>query len=476
MGDASDSQEQPVLESAELEMKKKRLLEELESALAPKDAGVKTVTALPASLALGIEVIDETALLDSVVKNGGPRQQPSSRRRGGPKNNNSNIGHGLRKIEERPKLKSTLKNGNNKYSRKELEALRFVNLTQQRKFWKAIHAAFQSTVASEYDTLASTPLPHNKPILSAVYCESRDGELQHMGSSENITSHSSTTEDGASIVEECVEDDDSDDDYASIQRPAFLVDGEPNFDSGPPEDGWEYLRRVRWEADHIPKVKIAKLDRGKFNQEQSPYMPKIPDIAKCPDHLLPLKQWEDVFLAEFSTLRTNLSCLDGNLGVHHSQLVGNDCGEFSGVMNKDVLLGKTNNASANLTAEDKDRTVSPENTESKTSVDKTSSSSPSSPLLSAILAMDSVTRVKTLLKRIRLLEAADTVTRDDCMWLFALCATVDTPLYADTCAALRSLLRRCASIRAGKVALDDEVVMLNILATISGRYFGQSEN
>lgn len=60
----------------------------------------------------------------------------------------------------------------------------------------------------------------------------------------------------------------------------------------------------RWEADHIPKVKIAKLDRGKFNQEQSPYMPKIPDIAKCPDHLLPLKQWEDVFLAEFSTLRT----------------------------------------------------------------------------------------------------------------------------------------------------------------------------
>jgi len=145
-------------------------------------------------------------------------------------------------------------------------------------------------------------------------------------------------------------------------------------------------------------------------------------------------------------------------------------------MNKDVLLGKTNNASANLTAEDKDRTVSPENTESKTSVDKTSSSSPSSPLLSAILAMDSVTRVKTLLKRIRLLEAADTVTRDDCMWLFALCATVDTPLYADTCAALRSLLRRCASIRAGKVALDDEVVMLNILATISGRYFGQSEN
>lgn len=42
------------------------------------------------------------------------------------------------------------------------------------------------------------------------------------------------------------EDDDSDEGYASIQRPAFVVQGEPNFDSGPPEDGLEYLRRVRY--------------------------------------------------------------------------------------------------------------------------------------------------------------------------------------------------------------------------------------
>ncbi|WJX15438.1 hypothetical protein P8452_05581 [Trifolium repens] len=34
----------------------------------------------------------------------------------------------------------------------------------------------------------------------------------------------------------------------------------------------------------------------------------------------------------------------------------------------------------------------------------------------------------------------------ECTWLFALCAAVD----ADTCTALRSLLRKCASIRAGK--------------------------
>lgn len=53
-------------------------------------------------------------------------------------------------------------------------------------------------------------------------------------------------EDGHSVLEERNEDDDSEDEYTSIQRPAFYVDGEPNFESGPPEDGWEYLRRVRY--------------------------------------------------------------------------------------------------------------------------------------------------------------------------------------------------------------------------------------
>lgn len=45
--------------------------------------------------------------------------------------------------------------------------------------------------------------------------------------------------------EEYYEDEDSDSEYVSIQRPAFYVTGEPDFDSGPPQDGLEYLRRVR---------------------------------------------------------------------------------------------------------------------------------------------------------------------------------------------------------------------------------------
>nr|KYP75396.1 hypothetical protein KK1_008124 [Cajanus cajan] len=164
MGDVSDSHEQALLDSAEFQMKKKRLLEELESAL-----DKKTVTAQPSPLALGIEVIDETALLHSVANN-----LPSSRRRGGGAKNN-------RRTDEtplpRPKSKPKPKIGNHSYSRKELEGLRFVNMAQQRKFWKAIHAAFQTSVANEYDTLASNLLPHNKPILilcSRIFVDLKD--------------------------------------------------------------------------------------------------------------------------------------------------------------------------------------------------------------------------------------------------------------------------------------------------------------
>jgi survival of motor neuron protein-interacting protein 1 len=53
--------------------------------------------------------------------------------------------------------------------------------------------------------------------------------------------------------EEEEEEEDSEEDVDSFQPRAFAVEGEPDFASGPPQDGWEYLRRVRqvWEASMI---------------------------------------------------------------------------------------------------------------------------------------------------------------------------------------------------------------------------------
>ena len=65
-----------------------------------------------------------------------------------------------------------------------------------------------------------------------------------------------------------------------------------------------------------------------------------------------------------------------------------------------------------------------------------------------------------LRKRISLFESSNDLLKEDCVWLFALCAVVETPLDADTCASLRCLLRRCAHLRASKAEVDDDVIIV----------------
>ncbi|GJR47246.1 GEM-associated protein 2 [Tanacetum coccineum] len=149
-------------------------------------------------------------------------------------------------------------------------------------------------------------------------------------------------------------------------------------------------------------------------------IPKIMVIAACPEHLMPSKEWEDVFLADFSKLRLALA--------EH---------------------------------------VIQENHDSYQTDDGT---------LQTIMDMEPVARVTMLRKHISSLETLSSLGITDCAWLFALCAAIDTPLDADTSALLRYLLRKCAALRAEKMCLDDEVIMLHILATISGKYFGQLQS
>ena len=98
------------------------------------------------------------------------------------------------------------------------------------------------------------------------------------------------------------------------------------------------------------------------------------------------------------------------------------------------------------------------------------------PTLTMLRNMDAVARAATLRNYIDMIQSLDSLSRNNCLWLFALCVAVDAPLDAETCASLRSLLRKCATILITKSEMDDEVVMLNILMAISGRYFGQYEH
>lgn len=342
------------------------------------------------------------------------------------------------------------------YSRSMLEALRFVGSGEQRRRWKEVYHKLGSVVAQEYDGLRDSNSQKKKKrggkkkeketslIMGELLAVNTEKCSDVPDSADFVCSDAYADNENCTIIEDIFdeyeniidEDDSSGDEYESIQRPAFLVEGEPDLDSGPPLDGLEYLRRVRWEAAQFPKVKIAKINLSKVSSEQTPYMPKIPEIAKCPQNLLPSKDWEDAFLANFSEIRQAFLLLENSPDQPSAR------------------------KSSDNSCKQSDSTQQPK----------------CIPTVPLVRGMDAVSRAATLRNYIRVLESASILSRDDCLWLFALCVAVDTPLDADTCASLRCLLRKCSSLLAGKSEPDDEVAMLNILITITGKYFGQSED
>lgn len=68
---------------------------------------------------------------------------------------------------------------------------------------------------------------------------------EDMNLSDDACGDSRFVDDDEAMIEDTYEDDDDSGNEYTIQRPAFLVVGEPDFESGPPQDGLEYLRRVR---------------------------------------------------------------------------------------------------------------------------------------------------------------------------------------------------------------------------------------
>lgn len=190
-----DNKDRKEMEAEDLlEAKKKQLLAELEvSGLASQEVhklvqsnGVKIdgarVSDVSVRPSLKIEVIDDTALIETV-------RVPKMIERSGKKGEKEQEVDGKKARRSRRKAKDVkkasemsekimnltdngdgqdggLKNGNQEkimYSRKEMEALRFVNIVEQRKMWRDIYTGLGPVVMTEYDDLAS--FKHQKHIL-----------------------------------------------------------------------------------------------------------------------------------------------------------------------------------------------------------------------------------------------------------------------------------------------------------------------
>uniref|UniRef100_A0A8I6YZ09 Gem-associated protein 2 n=3 Tax=Hordeum vulgare subsp. vulgare TaxID=112509 RepID=A0A8I6YZ09_HORVV len=325
-----------------------------------------------------------------------------------------------------------------RYTRKELEVLSGAPSREAQALrWDEAHAALAAAgFSGDYDGLVASdePLSRRGKKVSGAGKKRPEAAPHHFSEVTEV----GAWRNGDSGVpfdegEDVEYEDDSDDEYDGILKPAFAVDGEPDFESGEPLDGFEYLRRVRWEANQIPKVKVAKIDLSAARKEQTPYMPEIPDIPKCSPDLCASKEWEDSFITYFSDTRLAFLELDSSDEPSVSGAVKNPC--KPGISFEPQI----------------------------------------DPTLTMIRKMDAVSRAATLRNYIGMIQSFDALSRNDCLWLFALCVAVEPPLDAETCASLRSMLRKCSTILATKSEMDDEVVMLNILVAISGRYFGQYE-
>ncbi|KVH90908.1 Survival motor neuron interacting protein 1 [Cynara cardunculus var. scolymus] len=398
-----------------------------------------------------IEAIDEGKEEQNVKKEGKKEKRVRKRGKGLKKNLNSNSIHDF----ERQNVCDCDRRGDRarvRYIREDMEALRYSRMDDQKKKWIEVYCGLGSVVAKEYDGLGGSVHDEEenyvnfdpRPLFASKKGNELDnvgGEMQNTNQVDHVSGVNGNDLDGSLGGEEDdYEDEDSDSELFSIQRPAFLVTGEPDFDSGPPQDGLEYLRRVR----------------DAFNKEQTVYMPNIPEIAACPEHIMPSKEWEDALSRDESSVSTFSSKIEP---IPLAQSI------FESVVQENLDFCQT---------DDGTNTIQENLDFCQTEDQKTANCD--WPSLRTILEMEPVARVTMLRKRITSVETVSSLSRNECAWLFALCAAIDTPLDADTSASLRCLLRKCATLRAQKSGLDDEVIMLNILVTISGQYFGQAEN
>lgn len=250
------------------------------------------------------------------------------------------------------------------------------------------------------------------------------------------------------IVEEHIDDDENDD---SLLHRAFYVEGELPPEAGPPQNGVDYLKHVKWEARRIPSTIVADVDSNKLfceKSHRSKYLSLIRASSintDCIDEVKPSAEWESHFLKKFTKLKSE---------IEKKRL-------------QKVKIAK------------KRKIDLPHKDDVNEWLDFCLVKHPV-PSLSVLYSMDNVT-ISTL---VDILAVKLCEKHDDCdevalhKWLFCLLTHLEVPLIAETSASLRSVLKYCAKQRSLLTKEEcssriEQVARLNIMITICAGYFSQ---
>ncbi|KAF2568183.1 hypothetical protein F2Q68_00028290 [Brassica cretica] len=162
-----------------------------------------------------INVVDDTALLNVVPFSKKAKDHPKHKRNGGKhivvggkqqgKGNASKVG-------ERSQLRIM-------YSLSQMKSMRYANMGNQKKLWSDVYARLLPELVNEYEGL----------VVSLKNQKNSKSNMRESGIGTKEVIDELTLEEEEEYTEE-------NDDYNSILKPAFAVDGEPDFESGPPEE------------------------------------------------------------------------------------------------------------------------------------------------------------------------------------------------------------------------------------------------
>ena len=93
-------------------------------------------------------------------------------------------------------------------------------------------------------------------------------------------------------------------------RRAFRVRGPPDFSQAEPQSAEEYLRRVRWEAQHQPKVLTAPVNPAQWKEGEGRgqglrrlWGKGLDPLPPTSPLAMPSREWEESFTAEFTSVR-----------------------------------------------------------------------------------------------------------------------------------------------------------------------------
>ncbi|XP_046384680.1 gem-associated protein 2 [Ischnura elegans] len=246
-------------------------------------------------------------------------------------------------------------------------------------------------------------------------------------------------------------------DCEDVRKRALLVeDIDDEFDpSVPPSTGQEYIQRVVWEAARCEEVAVAAVKKP-LTTKQTFLVNNLPGCVAAPVEYAPTKEWQQLQVSNFSSLRQRLARCRKNHLKHPPP----------------VKLPPDDNYQAwykmcfGRSIEDGEEEDTGKDEKSKVL-----------PLLSIVTAIPHPVVEKMLEYEVEWLSGSESsLSHDQGCWLYALLAALELPLTPDTCSLLRNLARSCSQIRAKLDKPDHpDVAALNLFICLVAKYFRQND-